>query len=131
MSSAASPVNDIARVIRALDMAFMEHANAKDAAAVTEAFYAEDAQLLPPNAPMVRGKEAIRAFWEGMLPAGAGDLSLDTRDVYASGDLAYATGKYSVTIGGEKVDGKYAIVYRRQEDGGYKVVVDAFSADAA
>ena len=129
MSSAAWTVSDIGRVIRALDAAFMEHAHAQDAAALTEAVYAEDAQLLPPNSPAIRGKEAIQAFWTAFMAAGVGDLTIETRDVYASGDLAYGSGQYDGNVGGERMQGKYAAVYRRQEDGGYKMVLDMFNAN--
>ena len=48
MSTATTSSQDVAQQIRALDAEFVKHARAKDAAALTEAFYAEDAQLLPP-----------------------------------------------------------------------------------
>jgi uncharacterized protein (TIGR02246 family) len=130
MSSAATPFQDIDRVVRALDADFIRNANAKDAAAITDGFYAEDAQLLPPGAPPIRGRAAIRAFWEVFLTKGATDILLDTEQVVASGDLAYGTGRYEMTMGGERHEGKYVVVYRRQEDGGYRAVVDAFNSNA-
>ena len=47
MSSAATPLQDIDRVVRALDAEFIRHANAKDAGAIAESFYA----AVPPWAP--------------------------------------------------------------------------------
>jgi ketosteroid isomerase-like protein len=130
MSSAATPFQDIDRVVRALDEDFIRNANAQDAAAITEGFYAEDAQLLPPHSPLIRGRAAIRGFWEAFLAKGATDFLLDTEQVVASGDLAYGTGRYELTMGGARQEGKYVVVYQRQEDGGYKAVVDAFNPDA-
>lgn len=121
-------------VWRSFDEAFVRHATNKDAAALVAAFYAPDAQLLPPNAPLVRGSEAIRAFWQGLLDAGGADVTLDTTLVDMAGDLAYGIGQYSFTMpvaSGERTrdQGKYLIVYKRQADGSWKVVADMFSSD--
>src|SRR4051812_9350295 len=130
MSSPATTPTDVAAAIRALDVEFAFHANAHDAAALTEIFYTEDAQLLPPNAPLVRGKAAIRDFWTAFMTAGPSDASLQSDTIDASGDLAYCTGRYAFTMGGERHEGKYVVVYRRQADGGYKAIADAFGPNA-
>ncbi len=119
---------------RSLDEAFVRHANNKDAAALVSAFYAADAQLLPPNAPLISGTEAIRQFWQGVLDAGGADVTLDTTLVEMSGELAYGIGQYSFTppaaSGGRTHErGKYLVVYRRQSDGSWKVGADMFSSD--
>ena len=49
--------------IRAADAAGLKAAQAKDAVGATSN-YADDASWLPPNAPVVQGKEAIRSAWE-------------------------------------------------------------------
>jgi len=51
---------DDERAIRAADAATLKAAQAKDMDGVT-ANYADDASWLPPNAPIVTGKAAIRA----------------------------------------------------------------------
>jgi len=119
-------------VWRSLDEAFMRHANKKNAAALVSAFYAADAKLLPPNAPMIRGTEAIRAFRQGLLDAGGADVTLDTTLVDMAGELAYGVGQYSFTLpaaSGERTHerGTYLVVYRRQAGGSWKVVADMFS----
>jgi ketosteroid isomerase-like protein len=121
---------DVARQIRALDAEFMRLANAKDAAGLTEAFYAEDAHLLPPNAPIVTGKAAIRDFWKAFMQVTGTDVVLDSYEISAAGDLAYGVGRWSGTIQGAHQKGKYVVVYRRQADGGYKAIADIFNADA-
>ena len=122
-------VNDAARVIRALEAEFQNHANAGDTAALTDAFYAEGAHLLAPNTPQVTGKAAIREFWKAFLAAGVTNVVLETTEAYASGDLAYGIGKYSYSQGGAKHTGKYSVVYRRQANGGLLAVVDSFSSN--
>jgi uncharacterized protein (TIGR02246 family) len=130
MSSAASGASAAAQEIRTLDAAFMKLANERDAAALTEVFYAEDAQLLPPGAPAMRGRAAIREFWTAFMQVAANDVTLDTHTVEAAGDLAYGVGRYSHVMDGVRHHGKYVVVYRRQANGGYKAIADIFNADA-
>ena len=130
MSTATAGPNDAVRAIRALEAEFQSHANAGDAAALTEAFYADDAQLLPPNTPQVNGKTAIRDFWKAFLAAGVSDVVLETDNVFSSGDLAYGVGKYGYTASGARQVGKYVVVYRRQSNGSYRAIADAFNSNA-
>lgn len=130
MSPATTTSEDIAGQIRALEQEFARLANAKDAATIAEMFYEEDAQLLPPNAPMTRGRAAIRQFWAEFFQVAGTDVVLETGEIAASGDLACSVGRYQGTLAGERAQGKYMLVYRRQADGGYKAIADAFNADA-
>ena len=45
----------------------------QDSASVAN-FYAADAKLLPPGFPLVEGRDAIRAFFDGMFVAGCRSL---------------------------------------------------------
>ena len=129
---AAIPVSrdDAGEQIRAMDAEFVRNANAGNADALVEAFYANDAQLLPPNAAKVSGKSAITEFWKGLIAAGASDVQLETTDISASGDLAYGVGRFKFKMGGAPQEGKYVVVYRRQQNGRYRAVVDTFSSNA-
>ena len=127
---------DLESAVRALAQEFARNANAGDAGKLVSSFYAADATLLPPNAPLIRGAQEIRGFWQGVIDAGAGDATLETLQVDGSGDLAYEIGRYSFTVpspsGGRSRDqGKYLVVFRRQPNGGWKAVADAFSSDQA
>lgn len=129
MSAATASPNDAVRAIRALEAEFQRNANAGDARALTEAFYADDAVLLPPNTPQVNGKASIRDFWKAFLASGVSDVVLETGNVSSSGDLAYSVGKYGFIVAGVRQAGKYACVYRRQANGGYRAVVDGFNSN--
>ena len=127
---------DVEGALRALAQEFARNANAGDAGTLVSGFYTEDATLLPPNAPLIRGIQEIRGFWQGVLDAGAGDATLETVQVDSSGDLAYEIGRYSFSMpspsGGRTRDqGKYLAVFRRQPDGKWKAVADMFSSDQA
>ena len=127
--SPATGSQEAARQIRALDKEFARLANARDAAGITELFYAEDAKLLPPNAPMMTGKAAIREFWTGFIALGSTDITLESDQIEAAGDLAYCVGRYGHTVNGTRLHGKYVVVFRRQADGNYKAIADVFNAD--
>jgi ketosteroid isomerase-like protein len=134
MATIATNFDEAARMIRAMDEEFMRNAEAGNAQALVEAFYAEDARVLPPNHPVVGGKSAIREFFgSGLLPV-LKSLKLDTTHIEISGDLAYAVGNYSMKMraegGGETADkGKYVVVYRRQSGSEWRAVADMFSGD--
>ena len=85
--------------IRAADAAGLKAAQAKDVFGATSN-YADDASWLPPNAPLVQGKEAIRSAWEQFL--GTPGLKIEWQitkiDVSRAGDMAYALYKYQMTM---------------------------------
>ena len=125
---------DLRSAVRALDAEFIRHANAGDAAALTRAFYTDDAVLLAPGAPRLDGAEAIRAFWQGFIAGGVKNVSIETQEIVEAGDVGYGIGTYTCTLpsaNGERVrdTGKFIVVYRRQPGGGWKVIADQFNSD--
>ncbi len=121
--------------IRALDSAFAGAASAGDATAVA-ALYLADARLMPPNAPTVEGREAIRQFWGGLLEAYQMRLDAASDEIEGRGDLAYARGHYTLTgtpkaKGGAPLhdEGKFLEVLRRQPDGAWRYAVDMYSSN--
>ena len=99
-----------------------------DAAGVA-AFYTEGGQLLPPNAGVVEGREAIQAFWQGAMDMGIASAKLETLEVEGHGDTAIAVGKYKLYASdGQKLDaGKYIVVWK-QEGGQWKLHRDIFNS---
>jgi uncharacterized protein (TIGR02246 family) len=113
---------------------FEDAAKAKNAAGMA-AFYADDATLLPPGSPMIKGRAGIQAFWQSFLAAGAAEPVLHTVSVESSGDLAYEIGTYDAIVpkaggGTERSSGKYLVVWKRQADGRIAMVGDMFSPNA-
>ena len=97
-------------------------------------FYAEDAQLLPPNHALVVGRPAIEQVLEGLIAAGLHDLNLRIHKIEVFGEFAYAIGRHRYSIktasGTEMHDeGKYLVVYRPQPSGGWRSVADVFNSD--
>lgn len=120
--------------IETLNQEFGKAFSNQDARAVA-GFYAQDAKLLAPGAPLIDGQAGIEAFLQQMFASGARGLELNTLDVLEADDLAVEVGRYMMTIqppGGDVMRdvGKYVAVWRRQADGGLKLVVDTFNSDS-
>jgi uncharacterized protein (TIGR02246 family) len=96
--------------------------NAKDAKAAA-ALYTEDAVLIPPGEPLVRGREAIEEYWRGAIELGGiRDVSVETMDALSSGSLGYETGSFVLTINGPDGEavidkGRYIELLRLEPDG--------------
>jgi uncharacterized protein (TIGR02246 family) len=102
----------------------------------TVAFYADDAVLLTPNAPMAADKKSIRESWAGLLvPNAAVSWSASKVEVAKSGDLGYLYGTYRSTLrlpkGGPAIEdtGKILEVWKKQPDGKWKCIVDTYNSD--
>ena len=118
-----------AAAIRALDADWVK--TVKDPQAFT-AFYAEDAVVLPPGGQMASGKEAITKMWQQMVAQPGFDLTFAPAkvEVARSGDLAYEFGDYAITVNDKRgkpqtSKGKYVVVWAKQADGTWKVMVDS------
>src|SRR4051812_48010941 len=87
------------RDIGALINRWLRAVKARDAATVAN-FYAEDASFLIPNRPLVSGRDAIRAAWDGLLaaPGIAIDFGPTAIVVAEADDFAYETGKYTLSF---------------------------------
>jgi uncharacterized protein (TIGR02246 family) len=100
-------------------------------------FYADDAFVFAPDAPVVTGRDAIRAAMKPGFEDPSFALTGQTTQVEAdkSGELGYAQGAFSVTVTDPKTKkpvtdtGKYVTVYRKQADGSWKVVADIWNSD--
>jgi uncharacterized protein (TIGR02246 family) len=110
-------------------------AHAKDADKFGS-YYADDAALLLEGAPDLTGKAAILEGIGGMMKDPHFDLSFEADKVVVarSGDLAYETGSYSLTMSDARKKastqaGHYVVVWRKQGDGSWKAVVDAPISD--
>src|SRR5438270_2012181 len=61
--------------------------------------YTADARILPPGAPMITGREAIKKFWSGMIQsANAKSAVLVSDDVLLTGDGAVEIGHATLTV---------------------------------
>jgi uncharacterized protein (TIGR02246 family) len=121
--------------IRAASAAWSQAVTAKDLDK-SISFYADDAVQFPNKAPAARGKENIRKNWAPMLALPGAGLSWQTSsvEVARSGDIAYETGTYvfvTTDKKGKSTDekGKFVVVWKKQNDSSWKVVVDTDNPD--
>ena len=123
------------RAIREAEAAWSKATTAKDLER-TLSFLADDCSALPSNAPIVTGKEALRAYWSQASTAPGSSVSWRATSVQVarSGDLGYVVGAYESAgkdAKGRPVTdrGKYVEVWKKQPDGSWKVVVDIYNSD--
>ena len=123
------------RAIREADAATLKAAQAKDVDGAV-ANYAEDGSWLPPNAPMVNGKAAIRAGWLKLIgsPRFNIDWQIDKLEVGRAGDLAYTIYTYQLALEGPNGKpithhGKDMAIWKKQSDGSWKMIADTFNSD--
>ena len=93
-------------------------------------FYTPDASIYPPGMPRVTGPAPIREAFTKMMSAPGFSLEFApaSADVAASGDLAYTTGTYQMSMSGGSEKGKYVTVWKKV-DGVWMVSEDIFNAD--
>ena len=109
--------------ISAGSKAWNEALNAGDIESIV-AMYTEDARILPPNAEIAQGHDAVRKIFGSMIDAGLGG-TLATMEATEAGDIGYRVGTYVLeTADGTVVDkGKYIETWRLV-DGSWKISND-------
>ena len=110
--------------------AAIENAFASNDWAGVAAQFDDDAQLLPPNAPIIRGRENIDAFWQEQVRA---VLSYDMNTVESRmlGDYAYHYATYTVRNvrrGSIVETGKVIEIWRKTNDR-WRVHLTSWSQD--
>jgi uncharacterized protein (TIGR02246 family) len=100
-------------------------------------YFSEDASFLLPNAPMINGRDDIKAALKPMLADPNFALTFHSTRAEASkgGDFVYTVGTYSMTMSRPKDKtavtdkGKYLTVFKKQSDGSWKAVADMINSD--
>ena len=119
--------------IETVDEAYEKAVANQDAAAIV-GLYTQDAFLLPPNSPIAKGSDAIRAVLQAYFDGGAQSLELETSALDDQGDLVIEVGRYALGLQPPGTDpitdiGKYLQVFKRQADGSFLIAYDCFNSD--
>ena len=132
-SSAAVDTGADEQAIRGHVDRWLQLIKAKDAAGIA-ALYAEDGAVMPPNAPIGKGRTAIEQTWASMMRTPGFDLTIVPEQIIvsSSGDMALDRGTYSLAIapgGTAQTDtGKYVVVWRKIGSE-WKAAADIFNSD--
>lgn len=120
--------------IRELNASWFRIYNTHDAAALAE-LYADDAVLMMPGVPVVRGRDAIKTAYQkdmdAMTKAGNMNNQGSDSEIGTSGNLAYESNSFNITDKtGKKIDsGKYVTVFAKK-DGKWVIVRDIWNSDS-
>ena len=99
-----------------------------------DSIYTADARILPPGAPLVSGRPAIKEFWSTLIQSvNATAAVLKSLEVMPAGDDVLEIGRARLTLepSGQPVselEVKY-VVFWRQEDRQWKWHVDIWNQD--
>lgn len=129
--------NDPATVQTAIDAQLARFVDAmkKGDTVTMHSVYTDDAVVLPPNAKIIRSRADHSAWDKAMFSAfSIPAASIKTSDLIVTGDYAIETGTYAMTLkpktGKAMADtGKYVAVWKKQPDGSWKMIRDAFNSD--
>ncbi len=117
-SAAAVDTGADEQAIRGHVARWLQLVKAKDAAGIAQ-LYTEDGAVMPPNAPIAKGRGAIQQTWASMMGTPGFDLTFVPEQIIvsSSGDMALDRGTYSLTVapdGTTQTDtGKYVVVWRK------------------
>lgn len=130
-ATAPEPPGDIRASIAAADAAFMEAFNRGDAGGAARGVYTRDAQIQPPGAPMIEGRENIAAFWAtAQHELGIRAAKLSTLQLRQAGPYVHQLGAVTLTLeSGAEAHGKFSVLWKA-EDGQLKWDVDTWNMDA-
>jgi len=99
-------------------------------------YWADDAILIAPGQPTLRGKEQIAKMLEANAQIPGFEVSWEPQEVYVSksGDLAYLIENnyfaWNDSLGNQvKTFNKAVTIWKKQTDGTWKNVVDTFNED--
>ncbi len=98
-------------------------------------YWTDDAVVLPPDLPAVRGKEALREYVLGSLQIPGFNITWSSDDAAFSpdGNLAYLFSNNAVTVNDPdgnpiKIEGRAITVWRKESDGEWRCVVDIWNS---
>lgn len=94
--------------------------NARDADALADV-YTEDAKVLPPGAPVVEGRAAIRTFFRNLFESLPEPADFDEREIVVLGNYTYRQGIYSLPLPDGSIEyGKFIQLWKK-DDGVWKL----------
>lgn len=116
-----------------LSRQWSDHVAAGDIESAME-FWADDAVMMPPESPILEGKEAIREYVEAAVEIPGFSISWEpiSAEISAAGDMAYMIERNVTEFDdpdGNRVTlhGKVVTVWRKDDGGNWRNVVDMWN----
>ena len=101
---------------------------AKDAAGMAQ-LYTPDGVLVSPSGPIVRGRDALKAYYVRRFASGARGHAIKVIEVHLQGDGGYGLASFSVSLPQDagrfrEERGSIVAIYRRDPDGWHLRLVE-------
>jgi ketosteroid isomerase-like protein len=131
----ASALDAIKLAMASTNQLFHDEVFGKRNLAALDDIYTKNARILPPGAPMIAGRDAIKTFWGDVIESlNATSAELTSVDVMPAGDGLVEIGIATLLAAPQgqpaaQMDVKY-VVYWRQEGGRWKWHVDIWNSNA-
>jgi len=110
--------DEVSKAIRETNERFCREVVGERKFEAIDQLYTTAARILPPGAPMMQGREAIKAFWQaGLAALGVTEAKLTTLHVEMAGESAVEIGEAELQLGEKGVAMAKYIVHWKQEDG--------------
>lgn len=126
--------NTKAKVRAAIEINNQKWARAQvkgDAKAIVDLFTDDGMELFSRRGKVLKGRDSLLTFWrEVMRDEHPTQASVKTVDLALNGDYATEVGNYSYTYKPDSTgkprreNGRYAVIWRRQSNGGWKIWMD-------
>ncbi|MHC4207513.1 MAG: YybH family protein [Planctomycetota bacterium] len=133
----ANTQDDIVAINKREDEFLAAH-SFNDGAKLAE-FYTEDAILIPPDEPIVRGKQAIAEWYENEFKKAPPieNPKVNLEDIEVSGNLAFIRGNFILKFKGETADKpfvqnlRFISIWWRQVDGSWSFYCDIWNTNSS
>ncbi|MFC1845104.1 YybH family protein [Thermodesulfobacteriota bacterium] len=120
--------SDILTTLQVLAENFASAFASGDAANIAE-FYTEDGMLLPAGSDFIKGKQAIKEYWQAAIDMGIKSIKLDIMEVEQHNDTAIEMSKYTLSSADDQViDSGKGIVIWKNKGGAWKLHRDIWNS---
>jgi uncharacterized protein (TIGR02246 family) len=121
-------LQEVMNAINALGAQENDMLSKKDAAGIASLFTSDGLLvMLAPQFAFKPGREAIQKHYQGIIDAGASNITLELKNVELRGnDGVWAAGNYSATIKDKAIQGSWFRILKR-ENGTWKIAMEAFA----
>jgi uncharacterized protein (TIGR02246 family) len=125
-------LQEVMNAINALGAQENDMLSKKDAAGIAALFTSDGLLvMLAPQFAFKPGREAIQKHYQGIIDAGASNITLELKNLELRGnDGVWAAGNYSATIKDKVIQGNWFRILKH-ENGTWKIAMEAFARAGA